>query len=134
METIFTIFIIVHGLVHLLYIGQSQRLFQLQPQLTWPEGSWAFSRLVGDPATRSLASIVCGLAAIGFVGGGIGILASQVWWRPLVIGAALLSSIGYLLFWNGKAQKLDAQGVIGILINIGVLVVVLVLQQPQFTF
>ncbi|MCC6802575.1 MAG: hypothetical protein IT319_06805 [Anaerolineae bacterium] len=134
METIFTIFIILHGLVHLLYVGQSQKLFELQPQLTWPDGSWAFSGLLGDPTTRLLASIVCVLAAVGFVGGGIGILASQAWWRPLVVGAAILSAVGYLLLWNGRMQKIDAQGGIGILINVGILVVVLMLQQPRFEF
>jgi hypothetical protein len=30
------IFLILHGLVHLLYYGQSARRFELAPGLTWP--------------------------------------------------------------------------------------------------
>lgn len=71
---VFGVFVVLHGLVHLLYIGQSWRLFELQPEMVCPNGSWAFSKLLGDEATRLLASISCVLAAIGFLVGGAGIL------------------------------------------------------------
>ncbi len=29
-------FIVLHGLVHLLYAGQSRRLFELRPGMVWP--------------------------------------------------------------------------------------------------
>jgi hypothetical protein len=74
-------FIVLHGLVHLLYFGQSRRLFELQPGMVWPDGSWAFSRLLGDGATRSLAAFACVVAALGFAVGGAGILLGQAWWR-----------------------------------------------------
>jgi hypothetical protein len=118
-------FIIMHGLVHLLYFGQSQRLFELRPGMVWPDGSWAFSKLLGVGTTRLLASISYLLAAIGFVVGGVGILLSQEWWHPLIVGAAGFSSLLYLLFWDGKIQKLDGQGGIGLLIDIVVLAAVL---------
>lgn len=122
------IFIVLHGLVHLLYLGQSRKLFELQPGMIWPEGSWAFSRLLGTEATRLLASVACGLAAIGFVAGGIGIIAGQPWSQPVVLGMAALSAIVYFLFWNGKLERLDNQGAIGILINIAIVIAVLTLQ------
>ena len=122
----------LHGLVHLLYFGQSWRLFALQPGMVWPEGSWAFSKLLGDEATRLLASISCVLAAIGFVAGGIGILVRQTWWRPVGVGVAAFSSLGYILFWNGKMQKLDDQGGVGLLLNVALLVVVFVLRWPGY--
>jgi hypothetical protein len=128
------IFIVLHGLVHLLYAGQSWRLFELQPGMIWPEGSWAFSRLLGDEATRSLASISCVLAAIGFVAGGIGILVTQPWWRPLVVGSAAFSTVVCVLFWDGGLQKLDDQGAFALLINTAILVAVLVLRWPGVDF
>jgi hypothetical protein len=134
MASLISIFLALHGLVHLLYLGQSRRLFELQAGMVWPDGSWAFSRLLGDGATRWLATIACGLAAVGFVAGGVGILARQPWWRPVVVGAAAFSSIAYILFWNGKMQRLDNQGGIGILINIAILVAVLILRWPNFGF
>ncbi|MCB9451062.1 MAG: hypothetical protein H6672_06460 [Anaerolineaceae bacterium] len=128
------IFLVLHGLVHLLYVGQSQKVFELQTGLTWPDNAWTFSRLLGNDATRILASVALIVAAIGFVGGGIGIFASQAWWRPLTLGAVVLSSILYLLLWDGTVQRLDQQGAVGILINIAILVAVVVLGWPEFSF
>ena len=134
MRFIFGVFIVLHGLVHLLYFGQSARYFDLKPGMVWPDGSWAFSRLFGDEAARNLASISLILAAIGLVGGGIGILVSRTWWRPVVVGAAAFSSVVYILFWNGRMQNLDGQGGIGLLINIAILLAVLILRWPQLGF
>ena len=127
-------FIVLHGLVHLLYFAQSRRIFELQPGMVWPDGAWAFSRLLGDEATRLLASIACILAAIGFVVGGTAILLGQAWWRPVVVGAAAFSATVFFLFWNGKTQRLAQQGAIATLINLAILVYVLVLQWPDFGF
>ena len=124
------VFLVLHGLVHLLYVGQSRRLFQLGPDMVWPDDSWAFSKLLGVGATRWLASITYGLATIGFVVSGIGILAGQAWSRPVVAGSPVLSTVSILLFWDGKLQKLTDQGLIAILINLAVLVVVFVLGAP----
>ncbi len=125
------IFIVLHGLVHLLYFGQSAKYFELQPGLTWPDGAWAFSRLLGDEATSKLASVLLVLAAVGFVAGGVGILAGQAWWRSPVVGAAVLSAVLYILLWNGQLQRLNDQGIFGILINVAILIVVLVLRWPD---
>jgi hypothetical protein len=127
-------FIVLHGLVHLLYFGQSWRLFELQPGMVWPEGSWAFSKLLGNEATRLLASISCLLAAIGFVAGGTAILLGQAWWRPVVVAAAAFSTLLFLLFWDGRMQKLSNQGAIAVLINIAILVAVFILRWPDFGF
>ncbi len=123
---IFGVFIILHGLIHLLYFGQSARYFELKPGMVWPDGSWVFSNLVGDQGTRNLASISLLLAAVGLVAGGIGILASEGWWRPVVVGVATFSSVVFILFWNTRTQNLDGQGVVGLLINIAILLAVLV--------
>ena len=61
------VFMVLHGLVHMLYFGQSARLFELQPGMVWPDGAWTFSKLLGDAATRHLANIACVLAAIGSI-------------------------------------------------------------------
>jgi hypothetical protein len=129
---IFGVFIVLHGLVHLLYFGQSWRIFELQPGMVWPDGSWAFSRLLGDETTRLLASIFLVLAAIDFVAGGAGILLGQAWWRPVVVSAATFSAILYILFWDGALQHLHDKGAIGILINIAILTAVLIFQWPNF--
>jgi hypothetical protein len=134
LRLIIGVFFVLHGLVHLLYFGQSQRLFELQAGLTWPDSSWAFSRLLGNEATRLLASIACALAAVGLAAAGIGLLLENAWWRTVVLGAATFSSAIFALFWNGKTQRLPDQGWIGVLINLAILIGLLVLRWPSFSF
>lgn len=134
LQFIFGVFIMLHGLVHLLYLGQSARRFELRPGMVWPDGAWAFSTWLGDKITRSLANILCALAACGFIAGGAGILMSQAWWRSAVVGSAVLSSIIFMLLWNGKLQKVDDQGGVGVLIDLAILTAVLVLQGPSLGF
>ena len=131
---IFGVFMVLHGLVHLLYFGQSARYFELQPGMVWPDGSWVFSKLLGDEAIRILASISYVLAAIGFMAGGIGILVRQAWWRPVVVASAAFSAVIIVLFWDGKVQMLDDKGGIGLLINLAILVALLVLRWPSLGF
>lgn len=129
-QFIFGVFLVLHGLVHLLYFGQSARRFELRPGMVWPDGSWAFTRLLGNKTTRTLASIACIAAAIGFVASGAGVLISQVWWRPLVVAATTFSSVAFILFWNGKLHQLADQGAVAILINLAILIAALVFQWP----
>ena len=128
------VFLILHGLVHLFYMGQAARLFDLQAGMSWPDGSWAFSKLLGDSGTRTLAVIFCIAAAIGFVIAGAGIFFGQSWWRTAVAVAATLSIVLYILFWNGRLQHLDYQGGIGILISAAILAAVFVFRWPRLDF
>lgn len=124
------VFILMHRLVHLLYSGQSRRLYELRAGMAWPGGSWAFSALLGDEATRSLASALYALAALGFVAGSAGMLAGQARWRLVATGLAAFSAIIVALFWDGKLHRLDDQGVIALLINTAVLAAVIILWRP----
>lgn len=128
----FGIFLVLHGLVHLLYLGQSRRLFELQAGMVWPDGSWAFSKLVDNDATRGLASVSCLLATIGFVAGGAALLFGQAWWQPMAVGAAAFSGALFLLFWDGTMQKLDDQGGVALLIDVAILAALIFVQWPSF--
>jgi hypothetical protein len=70
------------------------------------------------------------LAALLFAAGGIGLFARQAWWQPVVIGAAVLSTLIFILFWNGQLQHLSEQGIVAILINAVLLVVILAFKWP----
>ena len=129
---VFGIFIILHGLVHLLYFGQSRRLFLLHPDMDWPDDSWAFSRVLGDEGTSLLASVSCIVATLGFVAGGLGIVLRLEWWRPMVVASAVFSAAIFILFWDGEGRRLASKGGVDVLINIAILFVVLVLQWPDF--
>lgn len=131
---LFGAFIVLHGLVHILYFGQSARYFELQPGMVWPAGSWVFSRSLGDAVTRNIASISLIMATFGFVAGGVGIFLEQAWWQPVVVSAAAFSTAIYILLWDGVMQSLDNKGGVGILINLVILVALLIFRWPNFEF
>jgi len=124
------LFIFLHGMVHLLYAGHSLRLFELRPGLSWPDSSWAFSRLLGVKTTRLLAFIALILVTLGFLAGGLGFLLQQDWRSAVTAGSAIFSSVIFILFWDGKLHVLSEQGGVGLLINLAVLAVVQVLIKP----
>jgi len=126
LQIVIGVFLILHGLVHLLYFGQSARYFELQPGMTWPDGAWVFSRIMGDGGTRGLAGGWLILAAVGFAAGGLGVILDQTWWQPIVVMTALFSSLAYILLWDGTVHRLHDQGWVGVLINIAILIAVLV--------
>ncbi|MFN2151686.1 MAG: hypothetical protein ACK2T5_08825 [Anaerolineales bacterium] len=130
LSIIFGIFLILHGLVHLLYAGQSWRLFELRPEMAWPDGAWLFSRFLGDESIRLMATVLLVLSAAGFVTGGLGLLFRGEWWRPVIAIAAAVSSLLFIVCWNGKFQALDDQGGIGILINLAILALILLFKWP----
>ena len=127
------LFMVLHGLVHLLYFGHGLRFFEL-PGLAWPDRSWAFSRLLGQGAARWLAAVSCVVAMVGFVAGGIAILAGSAWWQPVIVGSAIFSSAIFILCWDATFKKLADQGLIAILINGAVLVALLMFHWPDFGF
>ena len=130
LTTLFGIFLILHGMVHLLYAGQSWRLFELSSGLTWPKDAWLFSRLLGDEATRLLAAVLLVIAALGLVVSGLGVFFRADWWRTVTITSAVFSSVLYFVMWNGQFQRLPDQGGVGILINLAILVLIMVFKWP----
>jgi hypothetical protein len=118
---IFGSFLVLHGFVHLLYFGQSIRAFELQPGMTWPMDSWLFSKHFSRSVLRVIAATLCVLAGMGFLIGGVGLLFAQTWAATMIIAAAILSIVLYVLFWDGRRKHLDRQGGIGVLIDVAVL-------------
>ena len=90
----------------------------------WNGSSW----LLGHAVDHPLTTLVVGLHVIA----GIGTLATAVamglaprlpgWWRPLAIGSAALGIAAFGVFWDGQAQFLVQEGVIGAVISLTLLV------------
>jgi hypothetical protein len=100
----------------------------------WTGESWVFRALLDDGITRSLASVLYVMAALGFVAGGIGVLAQQAWWRPVTVGSAAFSAAIIILFWDGRIQMPVEKGLLGLLINLALLVALLIFGQPTAEF
>ena len=124
-------FVVLHGLVHLLYFGQSARFFQLQQGMDWPDQSWALSQFASSGTIRGAASAACVLAAAGFVVAGAGLFADATWWRGMLAVAAAFSTTMWILFWDASASELSSQGAVAILINAALLAAVLAFPQAQ---
>lgn len=123
------LFIALHGLVHVWYIILSQRLVAQQPgqpAFSWTGTSWLVTNLFGDLPARWIASLLFVVATAGFVAGGTATILHGEWSRPALIASALLSSATLLLFWDGGTDLLIEKGLIGVVINIGILAAVVV--------
>ena len=115
------LFILLHGLVHLWYFTLSLQWVEFQPEMGWTGRSLLLSNFVPESTLRPAASILYGLAAAAFVVSGIGIFIRADWVRPVLIGAALFSSVLILLFWDGGGDMLVQKGILGLLINLVIL-------------
>jgi hypothetical protein len=130
LRMLFGVFVILHGLVHLWPFVLSQGLVEYKPEMGWTGESWILTRVIGDSTTRLLASIVYVLAAIIFVVSGVGLVTRVQWWRPTLVVSALFSAMVILTFWDGSAGLLVEKGLIGFLIDLGIIFLVLVLNWP----
>ncbi|MBZ0303430.1 MAG: hypothetical protein K8J31_27050 [Anaerolineae bacterium] len=116
------VFLILHGLVHLLYFALSRKLVTLdRPIADWPLRSWVFANLLSESTTRLVASGLYLLATVLFVISGLSILLRADWWNPFVVGAGVFSSVVVFLFWDGKFQQMPDKGFVGVLINLVIL-------------
>lgn len=128
--TLFGISLILHGLVHLLYSGQSLRKFELSAGFDWPDRSWYFGRLLGAQNTRKLIAVGLVVAALGFATAGSGLLLGAGWWQSAAVGTAVWSALVFLAGWDGTFKQLDNQGGFGVLINMGIIFLLEVLGWP----
>lgn len=126
MTTFFAIFIILHGIAHLWYVTLSLRLIAYKPEMGWSGTSWLLTSILGDGATRIIASILYTLASLGLLAAGVGLLMDQKWFRPVMLWSAVLSLIAVVLFWDGNASQIIEKGLIGFVISGLVILVLLV--------
>lgn len=130
LRTLFGFFVILHGLVHLWFVVLSREWVPFEPEMGWTGESWLFTPLLGGPATRWLATGLYTLVTISFVVSGIGAVTRGEGWRPWMIGSAVASAAMIVLFWDGGTQYIVPKGLIGFLLDIGILVALLVLEWP----
>jgi hypothetical protein len=130
LRTLFGIFVILHGLVHLWFVVLSQELIEVKPEMGWTPHSWLFTGVIGDAATRRLATVVSVALALTFLVSGIALVARADWWRPLMTSSAIASALLILVYWDGGTRLLVEKGLIGFLINVAILVLLLVYAWP----
>ena len=124
-----SLFIILHGLVHLWYFTLSQGLVEFKPEMGWTGRSWILSGLLGDTIVRSVASTLFVVAAIALMTSGVGTLLRAEWWQTILLGSAILSFVILFLFWDGSMRMVVQKGLIGFLISLAILLMVLLFKR-----
>lgn len=128
MNIILGIFVILHGLVHAWYITLNQGWVEFQPEMGWTGQSWLLSDILNSGLARGLSTALYSLGGISFVIAGIGLLSKADWTRPWLTAASLISAVTILLFWDGSFDLLVQKGLLGLLINLGILAGVMFLK------
>jgi hypothetical protein len=121
------IFLIFHGMVHAMYVGQALRWFELRPGMAWPTGAWTLSSL-SDGALRAFAAVTIGMASLGIMLGGVGMLLKWDWADWVAIGGAAFASLIHILLWSGKWSEFGDHGGYGVIINAAAIVTILVVR------
>ena len=94
----------------------------------WNGQSWLLSDLLAEGTILSLASVLYVLVAVAFLAGGVGYGLSRDWATPVVVGAAVLSTVVLVVMWDGRFDLLVEKGILGVFINAFVIVWLLVLE------
>ncbi len=118
-------FIAFHGLVHLMYVGQALRWFELRPAMAWPIGARLLPSGISDGALRSFAAITIGITSATLIAGGVGILLTAGWGGWVTIASAILVSLLHILLWDGDMKTSTDQGLYGVIINVIIVVWIL---------
>ncbi len=120
----FGIFLIIHGLAHIWYVVLSLELVEFQPEMGWTGYSWIFTDRLGERITPKIAAFEYNMATFLFVVSGVGLILilQSSWANTWTIIAAVLSTVTIIEFWDGKPQMLVQKGLLGVIINIGLII------------
>lgn len=120
-----SIFLILHGIVFFLYAGQSARLFELKPGMTWPDNSWFMSKVLDIKILRIFTATLCSVFGIAFFLSGILLIFKISFWHNLALYSSIGSIFFYVQMWDGKSANIKDQGGIGILLNLFIVLVLI---------
>jgi hypothetical protein len=94
---IFAVALAMHGLGHLLFIGNAWGY--------WKTNGAGHARLIGALGPGQLAEQAAGLLLVlpvaGFLAVARGYVAHQGWWSPLAVASAAISGLLVVFFWGG---------------------------------
>ncbi|MGC9342288.1 MAG: hypothetical protein ACP5E3_06285 [Bacteroidales bacterium] len=122
MKTILSIFIILHGAVHIWFVLLLNKVVKYTPDMGWTGKSWL---LAENNLTRYTGTVIYLLATVLFIASSLGIMLNKAWYPTLLLISAIVSSAGILLFFDGSFQMLVQKGIIGLGINLIIIIYIL---------
>ena len=120
------LFLIAHGLVHLLYLGPRPEDDPSYPFV--PEDRW-LPRAIGlqPSAAKALAGTLAVVCMVALVVSGIALLANAELWQPMAVAGSVVSLVLMLLFFHPWLA-------FGIAIDVAIIVSVLSWHVPASLF
>jgi hypothetical protein len=118
-------------LVFLIYPAMAQGWMPRRGGTDFTGRSWLLGNALGGPGTRTLGSYLFTGVVLLFVIAFVGMAFRQDWSTGWLYGALVLSSLGLLVMWDGHLARLPDQGLIGLLINIGLAVLMIYFGFPK---
>lgn len=116
LRIVLAIVVAAHGLGHILF------LVSLLGVADWGQATQSW--LLGSGwLAKGLGAAIWLAAIFGFLAAAVGLLQVSVWWQQLAIIAAIVSSVGLLLFWlNPPGSPVISALVFDLLVLIALLV------------
>jgi hypothetical protein len=118
-----------HGLVYVIFALYSPYL----GSLGWRGSSLLLGNSIVGQTLKMLTIDLWAVAGVGLIATGITIAFISFFrrfWRPLAIGASLVSILSLWVFWDGQQSSFSSQGGIGMIVSLAILTAAIVL--PTF--
>jgi len=128
MKFIITLFILLHGWVHVWYLLLAGNIVKYTPDMGWTGNSWLLSGWMGESTPKQLAIFLYLIVAILFTATGICYYLGKMWYMNMLLISTVLSSLLIITFFDGKFELLVQKGLVGLIINIALLAWVLIVK------
>lgn len=127
----FVIFVLLHGLAHMVYTALARGWIPVTPgQENWTASSWLLAGPIGIDGTRNAGAILFTALTVLFVITTVGLALRAPWATTWLAVSSIASSLLLLTFWDGKFQALTEKGLIGLVINLFLLALLFVFRFP----
>lgn len=94
---ILAVVVFAHGVGHVLFAPMLAGAMKLDAS----GHSWLLTGVLGDGATRLVASLVAAVVTAAFIVAAGGIVLQAGWWRGVALGAAVASIVLVAAMWDG---------------------------------
>ncbi len=108
----------MHGFVYLNAARGVLPVFQ-----AWKGTSWLLGDALSADALKRLSLALWAVAGVGTIAAAIAFAFSgPAAWRPLAVAASAVGVASFLVFWDGRAERLVDEGAIGAVLSLVILV------------
>lgn len=121
LRPLLAIIIAAHGIGHILF------LIPLLGIADWGQAthSWLLSDIT---AARLVGTVIWVAVVIAFGAAVLGLMTQQSWWRTVAVAAAVVSTIGLLLFW---AAPVTGSVWAALIVNVVIVIALALLRVPS---